>query len=389
MTVASYSGLRIFRLFGAILMAPVAVMIAGCSTIPSSGPTGAQVRSQIAADMGDMPIALVPVHSMRDIPVTARPATVFSDDYTPVRPTELVGPGDVLEVSVFETGVALFGGAAGPAAPAGASPAADPAARTQRFPPFRVSDAGTINFPYVGEVAVAGRTTDQIEQQLRRELRGKSQNPQVLVAIAQGLTNSIIIGGDVRAPGRLVLPTNRESLSDVIALAGGNTGEMKDILVRIQRAGAIGEFRLSDIMSRPDQDIRIFPADRILLVRAPQSFSVLGAAGRSDQIVFPAGGLSLVEAIALAGGTNPNAGDPKAIFLFRIIKNPDGSESPTVYHFNMMEAPTFILAQRFAITDKDVLYIGNAEANQPTKLVQIISQLFFPLVTLEGVINRN
>jgi polysaccharide export outer membrane protein len=326
---------------------------------------------------------------MADLPAAARPATVFSDDYLPPRPTELVGPGDVLDISVFETGVALFGGGAGPAAPAGASSAPDPASRAQRFPPFRVSDAGTINFPYVGEVAVAGRTTDQIEQQLRRALRGKSQNPQVLVAIGQGLTNSIIIGGDVRSPGRLVLPTNRESLSDVIALAGGNAGEMKDILVRIQRNGTLGEFRLSDIMSRPEQDIRIFPADRVLLVRAPQSFSVIGAAGRSDQIAFPAAGLSLVEAVATAGGINPNAGDPEAVFVFRIIKNPDGTETPTVYHFNMMEAPTFILAQRFAITDKDVLYIGNAEANQPTKLVQIISQLFFPLVTLEGVINRN
>jgi polysaccharide export outer membrane protein len=31
--------------------------------------------------------------------------------------------------------------------------------------------------------------------------------------------------------------------------------------------------------------------------------------------------------------------------------------------------------------DKDLLYIGNARANQPSKLVQIISQLFSPIVT--------
>ncbi|QKG72812.1 polysaccharide export protein [Erythrobacter mangrovi] len=364
------------------------MLLAGCAAIPSSGPTGAQVRSQVIDDIGNLPMKLVELRDFADLPASALPAPVFAENYTPPAPTELVGPGDVLEIALYETGVTLFGGAAGSvvaAAPSGI----DPTVRSQRFPPFRVSDTGTINFPFVGEVAVNGQTTDQIEVLLRRLLRGKSQNPQVLVAISEGLTNSVIIGGDVRNPGRLVLPTNQESLSDVIALAGGNTGEIKDILVRIQREGTLGQFRMSDILAQPEQDIRIFPADRILLVRAPQSFSVLGAAGRSNQIAFPGPSLSLAEAVALAGGSNPNAGDPRAIFVFRILEGQDGVEVPTVFHLNMTEASSYILAQRFAMSDKDVLYVGNAEANQPTKLVQILSQLFYPLVTLERVLNGN
>lgn len=362
-------------------------VLQGCSSIPSSGPTGSEIRTQISDDVASLPIQLVQVRDMSQVPELAARSPVFSHNYTPPAPTEMVGPGDLLEIAVYETGVALFGTNLGSLAGAGQA-AINPTSRAERFPPFRVNDAGFINFPYVGEILVAGRTTDQIEIMLRHSLRGKSQNPQVLVSIAQGLTNSVIIGGDVRNPGRLVLPTNRESLSDVVALAGGNTGEIKDILVRIQREGSFGEFRLSDILSQPEQDIRIFPADRILLVRAPQSFSVLGAAGRNDQIVFPAPNLSLVEAISLSGGSNPNAGDPRAIFVFRNLVGPNGENSPTVYHFNMMEASSYILAQRFKMQNKDVLYIGNAEANQPTKLVQIVSQLFLPLVTLGQVINQ-
>ena len=324
---------------------------------------------------------------MAELPSLISRAPVFAQNYAPPAPTEMVGAGDVLEIAVYETGVTLFGGNVGAGSVAGQG-GGNPASRAERFPLFRVSDTGSISFPYVGEIAVAGRTTDQIEALLRRSLQGKSQNPQVLVSIAQGLTNSVIIGGDVRNPGRLVLPTNRESLSDVVALAGGNTGEIKDILVRIQREGRVGEFRLSDILSKPEQDIRIFPADRILLVRAPQRFSVLGAAGRNDQIAFPAPALSLIEAVSLSGGSNANAGDPRAIFVFRNRVGPDGKDVPTVYHFSMMEASSYILAQRFKMQDKDVLYIGNAEANQPSKLVQIVSQLFFPLVTLGQVINQ-
>ncbi len=369
----------------ALMAIAAAATLAGCSTIPSSGPTGGQMFSQIENEIGALPIKLVEVRSVGDLPSAIGPGAVFSDDYTPPAPTELVGPGDVLSIAIYETGIGLFGGGA---AVGGADQGFDPSSRAERFPAMRVDDDGTINMPFVGDIMVAGRTTNEIERLLRNALRRKSQNPQVLVSIAEGLTNSVIIGGDVRQPGRLVLPTNRESLSDVIALSGGNTGEIKDMLVRVQRGGVFSEFRLSEIMADPAQDIRIFPADRIQLVRAPQSFSVLGAAGRNDQIAFPGPGLSLIEAVAAAGGANANSGDPRAIFLFRFVPELDGNETPTVYHFNMMQASSYLLAQRFAIKDKDVLYIGNAEANQPTKLVQIVSQLFFPLVTLEGVINR-
>lgn len=358
------------------------LLLAGCAAIPASGPTGGEIRSQLRADTSHLGIALVPVATVTDLPGPVAAASVFAPDYTPPPPTELVGVGDVLDIAIYESGVALFGRSA-PAVAAGEANF-DSAAKAERLPPARVSDDGTINVPYLGELAVTGRTTAEVERLIRDGLRGKSQNPQVLVSIREGLTNSVIIGGDVARPGRLVLPTNRESLTDVIALAGGNRGEIKDLLVRVQRGGVNGEFRLSDILSDPAQDIRIFPADRISLVKSPRSFSVMGAAGKAEQIAFPTPQVSLAEAIAQAGGSNPNTGDPRAVFVFRISKGANGEDKPVVYHFDMMRASSYVLAQRFAMADKDVLYIGNAAANQPTKLVQIVSQLFFPLVALQN-----
>lgn len=358
------------------------IFLAGCAAIPASGPTGAQVRSQIRSDNGNMGITLVAVRSAADLPVIEKPAPTFGQDYVPPRPTELVGVGDVLDITVYESGIALFGRAAG--LPTGEM---DISSKGERLPAARVSDSGTINMPFVGELAVAGLTTDQVERLIVRSLRGKSQNPQVIVSIREGLTNSVIVGGDVIRPGRLVLPTNRETLSDVIALAGGSRGEIKDMVIKIRRGDSNGEFRLSEVLDNRDQDIRIFPADRISVVKMPRSFSVLGAAGRTEQVGFPSSSLSLVEAIALSGGANPNTGDPRAIFVFRQTKGPDGQDIPVVYHFNMMQAQSYLLAQRFDVRDKDVLYVGNASANQPTKLVQIVSQLFLPLLTLDSIAN--
>lgn len=373
-----------------LMAAFAALVVSGCSTVPAAGPTGAALRSQIEDQVAAIPITLVPVQTMDDIPSGQTRLSVFQEDYAPPPPTELVGPGDVLQVSLYETGVSLFGGSAQLGAASAVQPqmASPPGARAEQFPPFRVRDDGTINFPFVGDLLVAGRTSHQIEDLIQQGLRGKSQNPQVLVAISRELTNSVIIGGDIRNPGRLVLPTNRETLSDVVALAGGSSGDLKDVLVRIQRQGNYGEFRLSDILSAPEQDIRIYPADRILLVRAPQTFSALGSAGRANQFEFPAPSVSLAEAVALAGGSNPNSGDPSAIFVFRIVEGPDGQEQPKVFHFNMLEASSYILAQRFEMRDKDVLYVGEAEANRPTRVVQVLSQLFLPLLTLQNTLNN-
>jgi polysaccharide export outer membrane protein len=373
------------RSLGLVVALVLSGVLAGCAGLPASGPTGREIKSQLIEDTSKLGITLVEVETVVDLPKVAPPPPVFSADYTPPPPTELVGAGDVLDISIYETGIAVFGRSA--PAVAGSEANFEPSARAERLPPTRVSDEGTINIPFVGELSVKGRTTFEVERMIRQGLRGKSQNPQILVSIREGLTNSVIIGGDVARPGRLVLPTNRESLSDVIALAGGNRGEIKDMQVRIQRGGVSGEFRLSEIMSGPQQDIRIFPADRISVVRMPRSFSVLGAAGKAEQLIFPASQLSLAEAVASVGGSNPNTGDPRAIFVFRITNNAAGQPTPMVYHLNMMQARSFLLAQRFPMADKDVLYIGNAEANQPIKLVQIISQLFFPLVALQSIGN--
>lgn len=357
------------------------VALSGCATLPTSGPTGTQIRSQIAADAGKLGITLVQVETVNDLPRPTAQAAPFRADYTPPPSTELVGPGDVLNVAVFETGIALFGRSA--AIGTDGNSGFDPASRAEKFPPLRVSDQGTISIPYVGQLNVAGRTTREIELLLRQALRRKSQNPQVLVSIAEGLTNSVIIGGDIARPGRLVLPTNREKLSEVIALAGGNKGEIRDLVVRVSRADTVQEWRLSEVLDNPALDLRIYPSDRITLIRQPRSFTVLGAPGQTNQFPFPGARTSLIEAIGISGGANPNSGNARAIFVFRIDKDETGKDVPVVYHFNMMQASSYILAQKFDLKDKDVVYVGNAIANQPSKLIQVLSQLFFPLVALQ------
>lgn len=380
----------------AAMVATCSLAVAACSALPVSGPTGASIQraarqASAAGPTASLPFKIVEVVDASVVPAAAPvPRSPLPVPLAP--PTDLIGPGDVLNITVYEAGVSLFGRGAtrvsGSSIPGMAAPstAAGETTQQERVGGIRVDDQGYIRFPFIGRVRAAGRTTSELQTTIRDRLRGMSQDPQVMVSLDQSITNSVVLAGEVTKPGRFTLSTNRETLNQTIALAGGYKGEPKDLVARVQRNDGSFEIRLSDLLDMPDRDVPIAPGDTITLVSRPQSFSTLGAANRTEQIRFPRGRISVAEAVALAGGPNPQAGDAAAIFLFRYVPTPAGTEEPVVYHLNMMRPGAMFLAQRFMMKDQDLLYVGNAQANQPTKFVQLLSQLFIPVATVRTTV---
>lgn len=370
--------------------------LAGCATLPVSGPTGHDIeraaRNTSAASSTELPFRIVEVTDAASLP----PAPLVPSSNLPTfppQPTDIIGPNDVLNVTIFEAGVSLFGrGPTGLASSssvptgAGAASISGEGTNTERLGGVRVDDKGFITLPFVGRLHASGHTTDELQAMIRRALRGLSQDPQVMVSIDQSITHSVVLAGEVNHPGRFVLPTTRQTLNQTIALAGGYKGEPKDVIARVERRGDSFEIRLSDLLDFPAHDIQVEPGDTITLISSPESFSSLGAPNRTEQIGFPRGRISVAEAVALAGGANPNAGDAAAVFIFRYVRGPQGQEVPAVYHLNMMRPGALILSQRFMMRDKDILYVGNAQANQPSKFVNLLSQLFIPIATVRNAV---
>lgn len=380
------------------LAVPGLFAMAACSTLPVSGPTGREIqhaaREASTGSVAQLPFQIVEVTTAGAVPPAPAPARSALIPLPPP-PTDLIGPGDILSVTVYEAGVSLFGkgatrlGASVSAAGGAAGTAADSVdqgASTERLPGVRVDDLGFIRLPFVGRIKAAGETPARLQDVIRNRLRGMSQDPQVMVSINQSITNSVVLAGEVNKPGRFVLPTNRETLNDTIALAGGYKGDAKDVVARVQRGDGNFEIRLSDLMDQPQLDVPIAPGDRITLISRPESFSVLGAPNRAEEIRFPRSHISVAEAVALAGGANPNQGDAAAIFVFRYLPGPNGVPEPVVYHLNMMQPGALFLSQQFMMRDKDLLYVGNSQANQPSKLIQLLSQLFLPIATVRTTI---
>ncbi len=357
-------------------------LLAGCAALPSSGPTSGQIRHGVKEE-NPLGFKIVDIDGPLVNDVNARDAA--SDTAAPTLSSlardgrnDVVGPGDVLSIGIYEVGITLFG------APSGTSNAD---ARPETFPSVVVDANGAIRLPYVGRLEVAGHTTGEIQTMIERGLRGKSQSPQALVTLRNNVSSSVYLSGDVRTPGRFGLTVQRERLLDAIALSGGPTATAEDTVVRFSRGDRWVEERLSRIRIGAADDLVLTPGDHVELIRRPRSFIALGATQRVSQITFDTRDLSLAEAVARAGGPNDAVADPTAVYLFRYDPaGPDGHEAPVIYRLDMMEPASYFLAQRFAVRDKDVIYVANAAANRPTKMVNILNQLFAPFVTARAVL---
>ena len=389
------------RLRLSLALTSAAIALAGCATLPSSGPTARQIVKGSAANENEIGFRIVDVdaHVLTELKgydsAMAAAAQSLASLASEGR-NDAVGPGDVLAIGIYEVGASLFSGGGVRATADGF----DPSARGENFAAITVDRDGTIKLPYLGRIAVAGRTPSEIQEMIERSLRGKSQSPQAVVAVKENIANTVYVSGDVTKPGRQELTLGRERLLDAIASAGGpvaragNTGTTAgtsdDSVIRFTRNERVLEQRLGDVRTGTPDDLLLLAGDRIEIIRRPRSFTVFGATNRVSQVSFDTPGLTLAEAVARVGGPSDERADPSAVFLFRYYpdsKVADG-EVPVIYRLDLMRPASYFLAQRFPMRDKDVIYIANAAANQPSKLIAVINQLFSPFLTAR-VLLRN
>jgi protein involved in polysaccharide export with SLBB domain len=97
---------------------------------------------------------------------------------------------------------------------------------------YRVSRSGTITFPLIGEITVFGRRCGEIEQEIVARLaNGLIRNPSVSCQVLEVNSRTVIISGEVKAPGVFPYAANM-TIFEAIAPSGGLTANAaKDRLV--------------------------------------------------------------------------------------------------------------------------------------------------------------
>jgi polysaccharide export outer membrane protein len=280
-----------------------------------------------------------------------------------------VGVGDVLEVTIWEASPpALFGSAI---LDTGVGSAVQ-GSRPNTLPEVVVGPSGTISIPFAGQVPAAGRTLRQIEQEIVARLQGRAHQPQAIVRIARNVTANVTVLGDVKAPQRLPLTPRGERLLDVIAAAGGTSQPLDRMTIEITRGSIVQRMTARDVVTDPRQNIILKSDDIVTVLFQPYSFTVLGAAGKNEEVRFEGVGLTLSQALGRVGGLQDQRADPRGMFLFRWEKPealassagglPPNSEGlvPVIYRVDMKRPETYFAAQKFRMRDGDVMYVSNS-----------------------------
>ena len=379
--------------FSSVLLA--SAVLAACSSNPTSGPSFRQVTNMPtvpqspdnASDQVALPqVAILDMneplsqHLVRwEVPQSlAQLDSKRSGSQNP----DAVGLGDVLEITIWESAPALlFGGSI------------NSSAEVVKLPEQMVDAKGTISIPFLGRILVRGKTPTQIQEQIVSGLRRKANQPQALVRIAQNHSaNATIIraGKSVRMP----LTSHRERVLDAVAAVGGVESGVQDISLQLTRGNQTRTVALETVTADPSQNIVLQAGDVMTMHANPLSFTALGAVSKNQRVEFAAKGMKLSEAMGAIGGLIDRRSDPRGIFIFRyqtVGKLPekakrawhkqgytDNTEIPTVYRFDLNEPQSFFWMQRFAMHDKDVIYVANAPASEIQKFLQLI---FSPVVS--------
>jgi polysaccharide export outer membrane protein len=172
---------------------------------------------------------------------------------------------------------------------------------------LRVSEAGAIRLPFIGEVEVRGMTPRQAEAKLTSLLDGQYVvDPQVSVEIKEPRSRTYSILGAVQRPGQVQM-LESVTLVSAIAAAGGLDLGRAGSSALIQRLGKDQmKVNLQDLFFKGDLtlDIPILPGDIISVPeRVALSFFVVGDVTNPGPFEFPKEqGMKLSRALAMAGG---------------------------------------------------------------------------------------
>jgi polysaccharide export outer membrane protein len=195
----------------------------------------------------------------------------------------------------------------------------------------RITKAGSITFPLIGTVQVAGKTISQTEEQIRSLLdKDYIVNPHVTVAIIEYSKAWVTVLGQVQKPGNVEMPNNGGlDLLGAIALAGGYTpdADMEHVAVRriVNGAEQVMNFNATE-MSRNSttKPFMVQPGDAVTIPTYVKGWvTVLGEVQKPGRVDLPKeGSIDVLSALAQASGYTADA-DPTHVDIRRNVGGRD------------------------------------------------------------------
>lgn len=190
----------------------------------------------------------------------------------------------------------------------------------------RVSEAGSILFPLVGEVPVGGFTANMAANRIAKMLEGGGflKSPQVTVVVLEFKGQQVSALGMVNRPGQFPLQKTSK-ITDILALAGGVAANGADTLVLLTTQDGKVRRKEIDLLALFENggdslNLDVRNNDILYVPREPR-FYIYGEVQRPGVFRLEKN-MSVVQALSVGGGLTTR-GTQKGIHVLR--RGADGS----------------------------------------------------------------
>lgn len=341
-----------------------AIISAGCAFAPGSHTIGGERVAQKSANESVPDIVSIyqvdpaTIKNHAAISEVPPPAALTTKGNMPYDYT--VGPGDVLNITVWDHPELTI--------PQGSERSAEEAGNW-------VHSDGSIFYPYVGKIHVAGMNVMQIRDVITKKIAKYIENPQVDVTVAAFRSQRVYVTGAVRQPGPYPITNVPMHLLDAVNAAGGITDVADWRDVTLTRNGKEYHLSLRAIYSLgdPRHNVLLKPGDVVHVARNDNNkVFVLGEVKQPAPVPMGRDGLSLAGALADAGGMNQAMADASGVFVMRRADRKDNKRHIDVYQLNLNNPAALVLADEFALHPHDIVYVTAAPISRWNRVIQNI-----------------
>lgn len=249
----------------------------------------------------------------------------------------------------------------------------------------KVTTAGTLFYPYAGEIVVAGMTAQELREEITRRLSDKVlTNPQVDVRVTGHNSLKAFVTGAVNKPGYVSFDEEPMTLPSAIALAGGLNEESEPSGIQLKRNNKTYTINYNEAFQKsiPIEKILMQPGDQVWVPYSDtRRVYVLGEVQRNTAVTFKNGQLTLVDALASAGGLQVVTASASSIY---VIRNTNEKQID-VFHLNAKNALALAMADRFPLEERDIVYVdasGLATWNRlMSQILPTVQTLYYGVLT--------